>query len=66
MSGGMKMKAGKATLIRLLLAAALAPLLITVGIAQACGGTITGTVTSPGGYPLPTGTRVKLFELARW
>ena len=37
-------------------------LLSMVGVAQAQGGQITGTVTSPGGYPLPTGTVVKLFE----
>ena len=60
------MKAGKATFRWLSLAAALALLLTTAGIVQAQGGMITGTVTSPGGYPLPTGTRVKLFELGQW
>jgi hypothetical protein len=34
--------------------------------AQAQGGMITGTVTSPGGYPLPDGTLVKLFEPGDW
>lgn len=29
------------------------------------GGSITGVVTSPNGYPLPVGTRVKLFEPGR-
>ncbi|MBU0702560.1 MAG: carboxypeptidase-like regulatory domain-containing protein, partial [Chloroflexi bacterium] len=60
------MKAVKATLKWLSLAAALALLLIAASVAQACGGTITGTVTSPGGYPLPAGTQVKLFEPGRW
>jgi len=60
------MKAGKATFKWLSLVAALALLLTTVGIAQAQGGMITGRVTSPGGYPLPTGTKVKLFEPGHW
>ncbi len=60
------MKAGKATFKWLSLVAALALLLTTVGVAQAQGGMITGTVTSPGGYPLPAGTMVKLFEPGRW
>lgn len=47
-------------------AVALVLLLTTVGIAQAQGGTITGTVTSPGGYPLPAGTLVKLFKPGEW
>ena len=33
---------------------------------QAQGGMITGRVTSPGGYPLPAGTLVKLFEPGKW
>jgi len=41
-------------------------LFATVRVTQAQGGTITGMVTSPGGYPLPAGTRVKLFEPGRW
>ncbi|MBE9507651.1 MAG: hypothetical protein IMY86_06330, partial [Chloroflexi bacterium] len=48
------------------LVAALALLLTTAGVALAQGGTISGTVTSPGGYPLPTGTQVKLFEPGHW
>ncbi len=60
------MSAKKVTFKWLSLAAALALLLTTAGVAQAQGGTITGTVTSPGGYPLPTGTQVKLFEPGHW
>jgi len=60
------MNIGKTTFKWLSLVAALALFLTTAGIAQACGGTITGTVTSPGGYPLPAGTRAKLFEPGRW
>ncbi len=60
------MNAKKATCRWLSLAAALALILTTAGVAQACGGTISGTVTSPGGYPLPTGTRAKLYEPGRW
>ncbi|MEA3339621.1 MAG: carboxypeptidase-like regulatory domain-containing protein, partial [Chloroflexota bacterium] len=60
------MNVKKAALKWLSLAAALALLSTTAGVAQACGGTITGTVTSPGGYSLPTGTRVKLYEPGRW
>lgn len=41
-------------------------LLGMAGNAQACGGMITGTVTSPGGYPLPTGTKVRLFQPNGW
>jgi hypothetical protein len=44
------------------LSLALIGLLVIVAVAQAQGGMITGTVTSPGGYPLPAGTVVKLFE----
>ncbi len=36
--------------------------LVSVIAVQAMGGTISGTVSSPGGYPLPAGTVVKLFE----
>ena len=38
--------------------------LMLVGSASAnpMGGTISGTVTSPTGYPLPAGTVVKLYE----
>ncbi|MDY6876026.1 MAG: carboxypeptidase-like regulatory domain-containing protein [Chloroflexota bacterium] len=60
------MNSKKATLNWLSLGAALVLLLTTAGIAQAQGGMITGTVTSPGGYPLPAGTRAKLFEPGGW
>ncbi len=53
---GRKRRIGMLTVVLLLI------LLTTVGVAQAQGGQITGTVTSPGGYPLPNGTVVKLFE----
>jgi len=58
------MNVKKTTFRWLSLVAALALLLTTAGVALAQGGTITGTVTSPGGYPLPAETRVKLFEPA--
>jgi hypothetical protein len=48
------------------LAVIIALLLGVTGSAQACGGMITGTVTSPGGYPLPIGTKVKLFQPNGW
>ena len=60
------MNAKRIALKWLPLAAALVLLLIAAGNAQACGGMVTGTVTSPGGYPLPTGTKAKLFEPGRW
>jgi hypothetical protein len=60
------MNFGKATLKWLLLAAALALLLTTVGVAQAQGGAISGTVTLPGGGSPPAGTVVKLFEPGGW
>lgn len=60
------MNIGKTTFKCLSLVAALTLLLTAASVAQACGGTITGTVTSPGGYPLPEGTRAKLFEPGRW
>jgi len=60
------MNAKKVTFKWLSLAVVLALLLTTASIAQAQGGTISGTVTSPGGYPLPAGTRVKLFEPGHW
>ncbi|MFQ5612520.1 MAG: carboxypeptidase-like regulatory domain-containing protein [Anaerolineae bacterium] len=37
-------------------------ILAAVAVVAAQGGTISGTVTSPNGYPLPGGTLVKLFE----
>ena len=60
------MKTGKVTFKWLSLVAALALLLTSAGVAQAQGGTITGTVTSPGEYPLPAGTVVKLFDPGGW
>jgi hypothetical protein len=60
------MHAEKMTFIGLSLVAALVLLLVPAGVAHAQGGTITGTVTSPGGFPLPAGTVVKLFEPGRW
>ncbi len=51
---------------RLGMALFLALLLALIGsaavLALAMGGTISGTVNSPAGYPLPAGTVVKLFE----
>ena len=60
------MNTKKTTFTWLSLVAALALLLTTAGVAKAQGGTINGTVTSPGGYPLPTGTKAKLFEPGHW
>jgi hypothetical protein len=60
------MEAGKARLKGLSLVAVLALLLTTVGVAQAQGGAITGTVTLPGGGAPPVGTVVKLFEPGEW
>jgi hypothetical protein len=60
------MKAKNATLTFLSCVAALALLLATADVAHAQGGAITGTVTSPGGWPLPSGTVVKLFEPGGW
>jgi len=60
------MNAKKATFKWLSLVAALVLLLTMANTAQAQGGTITGTVTSPGGYPLPAGTVAKLFEPGGW
>lgn len=60
------MKAEKTRVKGLSLAAALALLLTTAGIAQAQGGTITGTVTRPDGGLPPAGTVVKLFEPGDW
>lgn len=40
--------------------------LIFVSTAQAQGGMISGFVSSPGGYPLPDGTVVKLFDPNGW
>jgi hypothetical protein len=48
------------TVITVLLSSALA------GSAQALGGMVTGTVTSPDGGLPPTGTRVKLFQPNGW
>ena len=45
-----------------ILALLLAALGATIAWAMATSGAINGTVTSPGGYPLPPGTVVKLFE----
>ncbi len=41
-------------------------LLTPMNVVQAQGGAITGTVTSPGGYPLPAGTVARLFEPSGW
>ena len=41
-------------------------LFATAGVAHAQGGMVTGTVTSPGGWPLPAGTAVKLFKPGEW
>jgi len=60
------MKAKNATLTFLSFVVALALLLATANVVHAQGGAITGTVTSPGGWPLPSGTVVKLFEPGRW
>ncbi|HET90507.1 MAG TPA: carboxypeptidase regulatory-like domain-containing protein [Chloroflexi bacterium] len=60
------MNAGKPTFRCLSLVAALVLLLTTASVALAQGGVISGTVTSPGGYPLPAGTVVKLFEPGAW
>lgn len=54
------------TLGGLALSLALIGLLVIVAAVQAQGGIITGTVTSPGGYPLPAGTLVRLFEPGEW
>nr|HID14728.1 carboxypeptidase regulatory-like domain-containing protein [Anaerolineae bacterium] len=54
------------TTLKWLSLAAVALLLITPSIVQAQGGTVSGTVTSPGGYPLPAGTLVRLFEPGHW
>ena len=48
------------------LVAALALLLATASVAYAQGGVITGTVTSPGGWPLPDGILVKVFSPGGW
>jgi hypothetical protein len=48
------------------LAVALVMLLAAASTAQAQGGMVTGTVTSPGGYPLLEGTRVKVFSPEGW
>jgi len=60
------MTTGTATFRWLSVVAALVLLSATTSVAQAQGGAITGTVTSPGGYPLPAGTVVKLFEPNGW
>ena len=46
--------------------AALLLLFTAVGVAQAQGGTLTGTVTAPAGSLPPAGTVVKLFEPRGW
>ncbi len=66
MSGGHKVNAKKTTSVWLSFAAALVLLLSTAGVAYAQGGTITGTISSPGGYPLPAGTVAKLFQPGGW
>ena len=60
------MKAEKARLKGLSLVAVLVMVLTTVGVAQAQGGAITGTITLPGGGLPPVGTMVKLFEPGEW
>jgi len=60
------MEPRKVTFKWLSLVAALALLLATASMAHAQGGAITGTVTSPGGWPLPDGTLVKLFDPRGW
>ncbi|MEE8390532.1 MAG: carboxypeptidase-like regulatory domain-containing protein [Anaerolineae bacterium] len=60
------MNSGKVTWKWVSLVAALALLLIIVGVAQAQGGAISGTVALPGGGSPPAGTVVKLFEPGEW
>jgi hypothetical protein len=50
----------------LALSLALVGLLFIAAMAQAQGGLITGTVVTPDGRPVPTGTLVKLFEPGEW
>ena len=59
-------KTNKVTFGWLSAVAGLVLVLGTAGVAYAQGGTITGTVSSPGGWPLPAGTVVKLFEPGGW
>lgn len=52
--------------LAMVFAVILVGLLVIAAMAQAQGGMIIGQVTSPGGYPLPGGTVVKLFEPGEW